>query len=138
MEHYYSGSGSRNGWETAYELGPNNSITYKRFINGRRIAQNYPVERSLCGTEIIGILADGAVTCCCSDYQGFTGLGNIFSEDLISILGRNKAILDGLHRTGELHFDGCKTCQGAPTRMGATIKNTIARFGRPAWIPRRR
>jgi len=128
LARYYSSSGSQDGWETAYRLKDNNSITYKRFINGRRIANNYPVEKSLCGTDIIGILADGTVTCCCLDYQGFTGLGNIFAEDLISILWRNQEILDGLHRTGKLHFDGCKTCLGAPTRAGAMIKNAINHF----------
>jgi MoaA/NifB/PqqE/SkfB family radical SAM enzyme len=135
LDQYYSHSATRNLWETAYEFGPNNSVTYKRFVNGRRISQHYPVERSACGTEIIGILADGTVTACCSDYQGFTGLGNIFNEDLISILDRNQAILDGLHRTGTLHFDGCKTCQGAPTRFGAIVKNVRNRFRYPAADP---
>jgi len=74
-------------------------------------------------TDIIGILVDGTVTCCCLDYQGFTGIGNIFSEDLISILSKNQSILDGLHTTGRLHFEACKTCLGAPTRVGAGIKN---------------
>lgn len=128
IERYYSRAGLQGGWETAYSFNHNNSIAYKRFINGRRISQNYPVERSLCGTEIIGILADGTVTCCCLDYEGFTGLGNIFSEDLISILNRNQAILNGLHTTGELHFDACKKCLGSPTRIGATIKNAINHF----------
>lgn len=128
LERYYSYGGSQDGWETAYILAANNSITYKRFINGRRIAKNFPVNKSLCGTDIIGILADGTVTCCCLDYQGFTGLGNVFTEDLISILRRNQEILDGLHRTGKLHFDGCKTCLGAPTKTGAMIKNAINHF----------
>jgi MoaA/NifB/PqqE/SkfB family radical SAM enzyme len=130
IERYYSYAGSEGGWETAYELRKNLSITYKRFINGRRIAVNHPVERALCGTDIIGILADGTVTCCCLDYQGFTGLGNIFNEDLLTILTRNGAILDGLHRTGRLHFDGCKRCMGTPTKLGATIKNVVNRFRR--------
>ena len=125
---YYSYSGAHNGWETAYALKENISIAYKRFFNGRRILNNYPVERALCGTEIIGLLADGTVTCCCLDYEGFTGLGNIFSEDLIWILERNKAILDGLHTTGELHFEACKRCLGAPTKIGASIKNAVNRF----------
>jgi MoaA/NifB/PqqE/SkfB family radical SAM enzyme len=124
---YYSHETGTDGWETAYELGENNSITYKRFINGRRISQNYAVERALCGTEILGILADGTVTCCCLDYEGFTGIGNIFSEDLLSILRRNQEILDGLHTTGMLHFEACKKCLGAPTRVGAAIKNAVNR-----------
>lgn len=100
---------------------------YEGLRIGRRISQNRPVERALCGTDIIGILADGTVTCCCLDYQGFTGLGNIFNEDLMSILSRNGAILEGLHTTGRLHFDGCKKCMGSPTKVGAAIKNAVNR-----------
>lgn len=128
IQNYYSGRGYSSGWENAYVLRENNCITYKRFINGRRISTNYPVERALCGTDIIGILVDGTVTCCCLDYQGFTGLGNIFSEDLISILSKNQSILDGLHTTGRLHFEACKKCLGAPTRAGAGIKNLANRL----------
>lgn len=131
IERYYSSAGSTHGFETAYELGENHSIAYKRFFNGRRIPQNYPVERALCGTDILGILADGTVTCCALDYEGFTGLGNIFNEDLLSILSRHGAIFDGLHTTGVLHFDGCKKCLGAPTKVGAAIKNTVNRFRHP-------
>lgn len=122
---YYSAEGRRLGWEVAYELQPKNQISYKRFWNGRRIANNFPVEKALCGTDILGILADGTVTCCCLDYKGFTGLGNVFTEDLGVILERSRAILEGLQKTGDLHFDGCKTCMGAPTRLGASIKNTV-------------
>jgi len=77
---YYSAEGRRAGWEVAYELRPNNMISYKRFWNGRRIAKNFPVEKALCGTDILGILVDGTVTCCCLDYEGFTGLGNILRK----------------------------------------------------------
>lgn len=128
IDRYYSYAGSPDGWETAYNLKGNNSITYKQFINGRRMATNYPVERSLCATDIIGILANGTVTCCCLDYEGFTKLGNIFSDDLISILQRNQDILDGLRKTGELHFEACKRCLGAPTKVGAAIKNAANNF----------
>jgi MoaA/NifB/PqqE/SkfB family radical SAM enzyme len=131
IEHYYAFSASSSVWETGYQLGVDNTIAYKRFYNGRRISQNYPVERAMCGTDIIGILADGTVTCCCLDYEGFTGLGNIFSEDLMSILARNHEILDGLHTTGKLHFDGCKKCLGAPTRIGAAIKSAVNRVRYP-------
>lgn len=132
IDRYYSYAESPDGWETAYILKGNNSITYKQFLNGRRISSNYPIERSLCGTDIVGILADGTVTCCCLDYEGFTKLGNIFSDDLISILQRNQSILDGLHTRGELHFEACKRCRGAPTRVGAAIKNTV-NFFRYRW-----
>lgn len=106
----------------AYELAPNNHIVYKEFVHGRRLTQHYPVEKALCGTKILGILADGTVTACCVDYDGSTGLGNIFEGDLETILDRSRAILDGLRRTGELHFEVCKKCRGAPTWIGARIK----------------
>ena len=60
------------------------------------------------------------------DHQS-TQIGNIFTEDLLSILGRNQDILDGLHTTGKLHFEGCKKCLGSPTRVGAAIKNAVNR-----------
>jgi len=128
IDRYYSSAGAFEGWWTAYILKDNNKITYKQFINGRRISSNYPVERSSCDTDIVGILADGTVTSCCLDYKGFTGLGNIFSDDLISILQRNKLIIDGLHAGGPLHFEACKKCHGAPTRVGAAIKNVANLF----------
>ena len=73
----------------------------------------------------LGILADGTITCCCIDHDGLTKLGNIFSEDLFSILDRNKKIIDGLHKTGELEFDICKRCMGSPGKFGAWVKNII-------------
>ena len=126
-EKYYS-SGEQNLWDTAYELAPNNSITYKSFFNGRKFTQYYPVNQGVCGSQIIGILADGTVTCCCIDYEGFTGIGNIFSDNLINILERNKEILNGIHNTGVLHFDTCKVCLGSPTKFGALLKGTINRL----------
>lgn len=132
IDRCYSSSGSSEGWWTAYVLKDNNQITYKQFINGRRISSNYPVERSSCDTDIVGILADGTVTSCCLDYKGFTKLGNIFSEDLISILEHNRSVIDGLHTGGQLHFEACKTCHGAPTRVGAAIKN-VAHLFRYRW-----
>ena len=124
LKEYYSPN-SGQGWETAYILKENNQVSYKIFHNGRRFTQYYPVSKAKCGTEIIGILADGGVTCCCIDYDGLTELGNIFSEDLYSILDRNREIIEGLHKTGDLHFDICKSCMGSPKKIGAKIKNFI-------------
>ena len=124
LETYYSPNTFK-GWETAYKLKDNNEICYKIFHNGRRSNQYFPVDKAKCGTEILGILADGTVTCCCIDYDGLTKLGNIFSEDLFSILDRNKKIIDGLHKTGELEFDICKRCMGSPGKFGAWAKNAI-------------
>lgn len=125
IAHYYSAEGLRTGWEVAYELQPDNLVSYKRFWNGRRIAKNFPVEKALCGTDILGILVDGTVTCCCLDYEGFTGLGNVFREELDVILERSRPILDGLQKTGDLCFDGCKKCMGSPTKVGAGVKNAV-------------
>jgi len=124
LNKYYS-TNSGEGWETAYILKENNQISYKIFHNGRRFTQYYPVNKAKCGTEIIGILADGTVTCCCIDYDGLTGLGNIFNDDLYSILDKNRGIIEGLHKTGDLAFDICKHCMGSPKKLGAWIKNTI-------------
>lgn len=124
LKQYYSPD-SGHGWETAYVLKENNQITYKIFHNGRRFTQYFPVSKARCGTEIIGILADGTVTCCCIDYDGLTELGNIFSEDLYSILDRNREIIEGLHKTGDLNFDICKRCMGSPMKFGAKIKGFI-------------
>ena len=88
-------------------------------------SQYFPVDKAKCGTEIIGILADGTVTCCCIDYDGLTDLGNIFSKDLYSILDQNREIIEGLHKTGDLHLDICKRCMGSPTKSGAWFKNII-------------
>ncbi|MBF0455617.1 MAG: radical SAM protein [Magnetococcales bacterium] len=107
--------------ETAYQLQENNDILYKEFANGCRMITNHPVQRALCGTKLLGILADGTVSCCCADFDGSVGIGNIFEEKLVDILERAKPILDGLRNTGELHFETCKKCRGAPTKLGAWL-----------------
>jgi len=124
LKMYYSPSAFK-GWERAYKLKENNEISYKFFHNGRRSTQYYPVNKAKCGTEMFGILADGTVTCCCIDYDGLTELGNVFSEDLYSILDRNREIIRGVQKTGELHFDMCKRCMGSPGKFGAWVKNFL-------------
>jgi len=110
--------------DIAYIFKPNIFLAYKSFWNGRKIASFYPVNQGICGTETIGILADGTVTMCCIDYEGFTGLGNINIENLETILNRSRPIIQGLKETGDLHFDACKRCLGAPTKKGAMLKKT--------------
>ncbi len=124
LKKYYSPN-SALGWETAYKLKENNQVSYKIFHNGRKFNQYFPVSKARCGTEIIGILVDGTITCCCIDYDGLTELGNIFSEDLYSVLNRNREIVEGLHKTGDLPFDLCKRCMGSPNKFGAWIKNIV-------------
>ena len=58
-----------------------------------------------------GILADGTVVPCCLDSDGVIALGNVFEEDLTSILGgaRAKAITCGFARK-EAAEDLCRRC----------------------------
>ena len=58
-----------------------------------------------------GILVDGTVVPCCLDSDGVIGLGNIFTQELPSILnsGRATAIAEGF-RCGKATEDLCKRC----------------------------
>jgi MoaA/NifB/PqqE/SkfB family radical SAM enzyme len=109
--------------DVAYIFKKNIFLAYKSFWNGRKLVDFYPVSyHSICKTGTIGILADGTVTMCCNDYEGFTGLGNISNDSLESILNRNRSIIFGLKEKGDLYFEACKKCLGAPTRKGAILK----------------
>lgn len=59
----------------------------------------------------IGILVDGTVVPCCLDSEGSINLGNIFEEDLQSIIEseRAKKIYDGFSRRKAVE-DLCKRC----------------------------
>lgn len=58
-----------------------------------------------------GILADGTVVPCCLDSDGIINLGNIFCEDIATILNSEKAvnIVNGFKR-GTAHEELCKKC----------------------------
>lgn len=58
-----------------------------------------------------GILSDGTVVPCCLDSEGTIHLGNIFTEDLDTILNSSRAInmVEGFRR-GEASEDLCKRC----------------------------
>ena len=58
-----------------------------------------------------GILADGTVVPCCLDSDGIINLGNIFNEDIKSILNSKRAldIVDGFKR-GKASEELCKKC----------------------------
>jgi len=122
-DHYYTKESQINLLDRAYTIPPNITINYKQFYNGRKMESYYPVKNSKCGTEYIGIMVDGSVTCCCIDYKGKTGIGNIFEENLETILAKNSHIINGFRKTGDLYFDVCRTCMGSPTKHGAVIKN---------------
>lgn len=106
----------------AYDFGNNNRIYFKPFFNGRKFTKYYPIDKETCSMPILGILADGKATLCNVDYDGFTSIGNIFEEDLASILYRNKQIITRLHKTGDIPFEMCKICLGSPTRIGVLYR----------------
>lgn len=58
-----------------------------------------------------GILADGTVVPCCLDSDGVIHLGNIFEEDIESILNspRAKSLVEGF-KQGKASEDLCKKC----------------------------
>lgn len=58
-----------------------------------------------------GILADGTVVPCCLDSDGVINLGNIFNEDIESILNSDRAvnIVNGF-KCGKASEDLCKRC----------------------------
>jgi radical SAM protein with 4Fe4S-binding SPASM domain len=58
-----------------------------------------------------GILSDGTVVPCCLDSDGAINLGNIFHEDIESILNseRASAIVEGFKR-GQASEELCRRC----------------------------
>ena len=118
-------------FDLAYKLSDRICIAYKQFINGRRIRDYHAVEYGQCGNSNLGILANGDVTMCCYDYEGFTALGNVKREKLHDILLRGRSIVENIRRGGRLHCEGCKKCLGFPTRHGAAIRTArnFIRYG---------
>lgn len=109
----------------AYDFGNNHKIFYKPFVNGNKRVQYYPVIRGGgCPIPIIGILANGSVSLCLQDNNGFATIGNIVEEDFSSILERNRRRIKEL-RTGENMFAACSRCLGSPTRGGAFLKSCV-------------
>lgn len=59
----------------------------------------------------IGILVDGSVVPCCLDYNGYNKLGNIFKEELVDILAKEKAVsMKKGFENGKLINEMCKRC----------------------------
>ena len=58
-----------------------------------------------------GILSDGTIVPCCLDIEGTISLGNIFKDELNSVLKSKRAmdIAEGFKR-GEAAEDLCKRC----------------------------
>jgi radical SAM protein with 4Fe4S-binding SPASM domain len=72
-------------------------------------------ERGYCSLplEMLLILSNGDVTCCCMDYDAEIKLGNIKEKRLKDILsgGKFSRIKDGMKRA-VLSEDACRRCQG--------------------------
>jgi len=121
----------RGTFDTAYRLSDNVVIAYKQFHNGRRIRDYYPIEYGQCRNSNLAVLANGDVTICCYDYEGFTAIGNIKRDPLSRILADGRAVVENLRKGGRIHCHGCKTCLGSPTRFGAAVRSArnFVRFG---------
>lgn len=121
----------RGAFDLAYQLTDTLTIAYKQFINGRRIRDYFPVQYGRCNNSNLAVLANGDVTICCYDYEGFTAIGNIKRDPLQKILADGRAVVENLHKGGRLHCEGCKKCLGSPTRFGAALRSTrnFLRYG---------
>ncbi len=116
-------------FELAYRVSDKVTISFKQFVNGRRIMNYYPVKYGKCGNWNLGILADGRVVMCCYDYDGFTAMGNIKDEPMESIMSRSQDDIRQLRAGGKFKHIGCAKCMGSPTRHGAYLR-TILNFFR--------
>ncbi|MBW2617532.1 MAG: radical SAM protein [Deltaproteobacteria bacterium] len=121
IENYYNNKYA--SWYPAYVFKEGNFVAYKNFFNGRRVVNNYPVKRGQCLHQVVSILADGTVVLCCYDYQGLTALGNVKEAGLMAVLEQNKSLIQGLRQEGDLPFDICRRCLGAPSWLGAALRN---------------
>lgn len=77
------------------------------------INNDYYNEQGICygGKSHIAILSDGTVVVCCLDAEGISNLGNIFEEDLETILSKEKYknILKGFNDR-KVYLEICKHC----------------------------
>lgn len=77
------------------------------------INNDYYEEKGYClgGKSHIGILSDGTITICCLDSEGYSNLGNIYTDCFDDILNSEKFknIMDGF-KNRKVHLDICKHC----------------------------
>ena len=85
----------------------------------------FPAKFAACGYAFkhLGILHDGRVTMCCSDYEGRTTLGNVIDNSLVEILesDQTRELVSGFERARVIH-PFCQRCLGSPSRMFAWLK----------------
>lgn len=96
-----------------YKISDKIILTLKEYYPWVNIKDKCPVDGmdNPCKADNMGILADGSVVLCCLDYQGETRIGNIFDNDLKTILSEADNIIRGL-REGKLVFEKCRKCLG--------------------------
>lgn len=115
--------GKAYGIDNVLEIASENSsirLGENIFINLDTIFQWPSIENNIISYEgsclglidQIAILVDGTVVPCCLDPQGENNLGNIFKEDLETILEKEstKAIIDGF-KNNKLICDLCTRCE---------------------------
>lgn len=115
-------------FELAYRISDKITISFKQFVNGRRIMNYYPVKYGKCENWNLGILADGRVVMCCYDFDGFTAMGNIKDESMGSIMSRSQDDIRQLRAGGKFKHVGCARCMGSPTRHGSYLRTVLNFF----------
>lgn len=115
-------------FELAYRISDKITVSYKQFVNGRRIQNYYPVKYGKCENWNLGVLADGRVVMCCYDYDGFTAMGNIKDDSLENIMARSRGDIEDMRVGGKFKYDGCARCMGSPTLHGAFLRTILNYF----------
>jgi radical SAM protein with 4Fe4S-binding SPASM domain len=89
----------------------------------------YPAKIGFCGYALnnVGVLSNGEVTICCSDYDGKTSLGNLRAESLTSILSSEqaRAIREGFQKMKIVH-PYCQRCIGSTNRIKTVFKGLVS------------
>lgn len=95
------------------KIGNNIYISKDKEFEWPNVNNNYCNEYGFCYglKNQIGILVDGTITICCLDSFGISNLGNIFNDDMDSIITSDKVkkIIKGFNDR-KVYLDICKHC----------------------------
>ncbi len=95
------------------KIGNNIYISKDKEFEWPNVNNNYCNEYGFCYglKNQIGILVDGTITICCLDSFGISNLGNIFNDDMDSIITSDivKKIIKGFNDR-KVYLDICKHC----------------------------
>lgn len=95
------------------KIGNNIYINKDKEFEWPNVNNNYCNEHGFCYglKNQIGILVDGTITICCLDSFGISNLGNIFNDDMDSIITSDKVkkIIRGFNDR-KVYLDICKHC----------------------------